>query len=148
MIAESKRLGVVVDMAKREEDKAAALLDEKRNALVAEEIRLNDLKEYYEEYETQFKQTTKILRAEDFAKNRNFLHQLSQSCDLQNTQVAHAQLAVDKAIEEWRKVHLKLEKLRDHVSRLKLAEIADQDKQEQKRVDEWVTQAYVRKDTR
>ncbi len=62
--------------------------------------------------------------------------------------MVHAQLAVDKAIEEWRKVHLKLEKLRDHVSRLKLAEIADQDKQEQKRVDEWVTQTYVRKDTR
>ncbi len=147
MPSESKRLSVVVDMAKREEDKAAAELDEKRNALVAEQIRLNDLKEYYAEYDMQFKKTTVVLRAEDFAKNRNFLHQLSQSCDLQAQQVEHAQLAVDKAIDEWRIIHLKLEKLRDHVSRIKLAEIADQDKQEQKRVDEWVTQTYARKNT-
>ncbi len=146
MPSESKRLSVVVDMAKREEDKAAAELDEKRNALVAEQIRLNDLKEYYAEYDTQFKQTKVVLRAEDFAKNRNFLHQLSQSCDLQNMQVEHAQLAVDKAIAEWRVIHLKMEKLRDHVSRLKMAELADQDKQEQKRIDEWVTQTYARKD--
>ncbi|MFL0803020.1 MAG: flagellar export protein FliJ [Agarilytica sp.] len=147
MPSESKRLSVVVDMAKREEDKAAAVLDEKRNALVAEQIRLNDLKEYYAEYDSQFKTATVVLRAEDFAKNRNFLHQLSQSCDLQNLQVEHAQLAVDTAIDEWRKIHLKLEKLRDHVKRLKMAEISYQDKQEQKRVDEWVTQTYARKDT-
>ncbi len=147
MPSESKRLSVVVDMAKREEDKAAAYLDEKRNALVEEQIRLNDLKEYYAEYDMQFKKSTVVLRAEDFAKNRNFLHQLSQSRDLQALQVEHAQLAVDKAIDAWRIIHLKLEKLKEHVSRIKMAEIASQDKQEQKRVDEWVTQTYARRDT-
>ncbi len=139
------RLRVVVDMAKQKEDESAALLDKKRQALNDEQQRLGDLKEYYTEYDLKFKQANTVIRAEEFAAKRNFLHQLALSCELQGSQVTLMQQEFDAAINEWRLCHLKHERLQGYVAQLEKEELALLDKQEQKRVDEWVSQSYFRK---
>lgn len=139
------RLHVVVDMAKQKEDESATRLEIKRQALNDEQQRLGDLKEYYAEYDLSFKQANKVMRAEDFAAKRNFLHQLSLSCELQDSQVELMQQEFDAAINEWRLFHLKVERLQGYVAKLKKEGLALLDKQEQKSVDEWVSQRYFRK---
>lgn len=145
MKGRANRMEVVVTMAKQKEDEAAARLDQKRQALGDEEKRLGDLNEYYSEYDARFKQASNIMRAEDFAAKRNFLHQLSQSCELQASQVTLVQQEFDAAINEWRVLHLKHERLQGYVAQLEKEELALLDKQEQKRIDEWVSQTHFRK---
>ncbi len=145
MKGRADRLHVVVDMAKQTEDESAARLDKKRQALNDEQQRFGDLKEYYAEYDVSFKKASNVMRAEDFAAKRNFLHQLALSCELQGSQVELMQQEFDAAINEWRLCHLKYERLQGYVAQLEKEELARIDKQEQKSVDEWVSQVYFRK---
>lgn len=145
MTRPSQRLSVVVDMARRKEDDAAKRLELKRRQLDDEVQRLEDLKEYYQEYEVRFKQNQTAVRAQEFAKKRDFLNQLSQSCDIQKLQVQHVQNEFNAAINEWHQCHLKTEKLNEYVDTLTQQEKTALEKKEQKRVDEWVTQTYARR---
>lgn len=141
----SKRLAIVADMAKRKEDEAAAILADRQQKLAEEKQRSSDLKEYYQEYENRFQQQTQGLRVETIIQNRDFLHQLSQSCQIQNSEVARLQQEVDIAIAFWHQCHLKYQKLNEHIEKLCDKEAAAMDALEQKSVDEWVTQNFARK---
>ncbi len=147
MTRPSQRLSVVVDMARRKEDDAAKVLEKKRAQLDDEIKRLDDLNTYYSEYETRFKENQHSVRAQDFAKKRDFLNQLSHSRSIQALQLQHVQREFDLAIGEWHQCHLKSEKLCEYVEGLKRQEMADIDRKEQKAVDEWVTQTHARKNS-
>ena len=144
-MSRAQRLSVVIDLAKRDEDAAAKALDEARQVLEAEQQRLADLHRYYEEYEQQFNRKGMPLRTEDLSRQRDFLQQLTRSCDAQAVQVKQLQAAFDQAVAAWQQVHLRHKQLCDYVAQLHKQELAQLDKKEQKRIDEWVAQRYARK---
>lgn len=144
-MSRAQRLMIVIDLAKRDEDAAAKILDEKRRAKEAEMQRLGDLRQYYQEYEQQFNRRDLPLRAEAFARQREFLQQLTKSCESQMLQVEHMQHAFNVAVAQWQSCHLRHKQLCDYVARLHKQELALMDKKEQKSIDDWVAQRYARK---
>ncbi len=143
-MSRADRLSVVIDLAKRDEDAAAKILDEKRQAYEAETQRLDELRQYYGEYEQQFNRKGLPLRADELVRQREFLQQLTKSCESQTLHVDHMHQAFEQAVAQWQVCHLRHKQLRDYVARLHKQELALMDKKEQKRIDEWVTQRFAR----
>lgn len=140
----SKRLGIVVDIAQSNEERAAEKLQQAREFLDREQTRLQEIERYYQDYNSQFASQRSGLRAEQMLTNREFLRQLSLTAEAQKMQIQRATEQVDRAKKEWFACHLKKEKLEAYIEKLKHEESAVQDKLEQKMVDDWVTQSLSR----
>lgn len=139
----SKRMKVVVDMAQRAEDDAASQLAKCRRALDEELQRLNDLEQYYQEYDQRF-QNTPAVRADQLSANRQFLQQLRETCNAQHMQVKKAEALLEAAKSYWRNQHLKHLNLQQYVDKLRSQEGAVREKLEQKLLDDWASQSYSR----
>lgn len=140
----SKRMSVVVDMSKREEEAAAQELQVCLLKLSEEEQKLQRLDEYYRDYEKLFASQKVGVRVESIVSNRNFLHQLAETIKVQEQQVVHLREQAEGVKRHWHLCHLKHGNLAKFVEQIKTGEIADQDKMEQKNVDEWVSQSHSR----
>ena len=143
----SKRMKVVVEMAQRAEDDAAAQLAKSRQELDEELQRLNDLEHYYQEYDQRF-QNTPAVRADQLSANRQFLQQLRDTCSAQGVQVKRAEHLLEAAKGYWRDQHLKHKNLKNYVEKLRAQEGAVREKLEQKLLDDWVSQSHQRSQER
>lgn len=133
----SKRLKVVVDLAKRTEDAAAQKLTDARRVLDGEIQRLRDLEDYYDQYERSQQQLRTDVQATDIEKIRLFLQQLATAKQAQKYQVENVNNSVKTAMNEWQECHLKHKLLREMVERYKNEEQVQLNKREQKILDEW-----------
>lgn len=138
----SARLAVVIDMARKNEEQAAKKLEQCRQSYQAHHQRLEELNNYYHDYDMRFKQNIQGVRANDFAAKRFFLGQLSTLIDQQKNTLNQVEITLEKARQEWQQCHLKSENLQRFVADLKRGEVQIADKIEQYKIDEWVTQNY------
>lgn len=136
----SKRIEVVIGLAERAEDEAALRLQAQQQALVDEKLRLSQLREYYQSYEQQFGGRTGGLRASSLANSRLFLQQLAQAIKSQELQVGNVEGQLRQAQAAWHKCHMKHQSLIDLQQRYRREEQELQDRKEQARLDEWVSQ--------
>lgn len=141
----SQRIAPALHIAKREERAAAQALSQARTAMVDEQQRLGDLQSYYTEYDMLFKRQTQGLRANDLASQREFMTQLAQSCNVQQRQIDHVTDLYHQAKGIWHQCYLKHENLLAFVKKISREESTQEDKQEQGRIDEWVTQNHLRR---
>lgn len=141
----SERLSVVVDLAKRDEEAAAKVLQSTLLAVQQEQQRLQDLQRYYDEYDSRFRSITHTMRAEQLGASRQFLQQLKESCTVQQQQILRVEHQLEQAKGVWREKHLKHDNLKKFVQRVRQEEIKALDQLEQKAVDDWVVQTHGRR---
>lgn len=140
----SKRLQIVVDLAHAAESQAARNLSTAQNELAAEQQRLSDIQNYYNGYEQQFQQRAIQIRASDLSNARSFLSHLDQARQAQFAQIQHSEQKVNVARAQWRSSHLKSDALKSFQTKVAGDERLQEDKAEQKLIDEIVNQQRLR----
>lgn len=144
-IKRSARLGIVLELAEREERRATEQVHTWQARLHDEQQRLLELKSYYEEYEEIFRQRRGGIKAYDIARERQFLIELTNMQVRQRQQIALVEKGLEKKLELWRECHLKHQSLENLIARIQGEENAELDKVEQKLLDEWFARASLKR---
>ena len=140
----SQRLKVVLDLAQRKEDDAAAACEKIKIKLHHEQERLTELREYYQEYQQQFDANMHQIRPSDLINRRNFLNQLSLAQDSQRQTILNIESAYTLQKRVWRECYMKRQAMKDLISRYQEEESVENDRREQKLMDDWVSQVRLR----
>lgn len=135
-VKRSRRIQLIVDLAYNAEQQAARNLSAAQTSLASDQQRLKEVQEYYESYSTHFSQRTRSLTATQLSHSREFLVNLDQACKAQSQQVKLSEHQVDLALTQWRQCHHKVNTLESFQERCAKAERAEQDRLEQKLLDE------------
>ncbi|MFT5084745.1 MAG: flagellar FliJ protein [Lentisphaeria bacterium] len=136
----SKRLSLVLELAKRAEEEAARLFASSKNQLQQQESKLNELEQYYQDYTLLFSARNQALRAIEVARSRQLLQQLSNVKKDQQIHIAKALANMEAHKRVWQQAHLKHQNMKALIQRYRMEENQLVDKKEQKIIDEWVTQ--------
>lgn len=136
-VRRSERLGIVLELAERDEREATKQVQSWQARLHDEQQRLLELKSYYQEYEELFRQRRAGIRAQDIAREREFLIELTHMQGRQTQQIALVEKGLDQKLNRWRECHLKHQSLEKLIQRLQKEEDRELDKVEQKLLDEW-----------
>ncbi len=139
MSLRSKRIQIVIDLARRKLDAAAAELQQQQQALQQARNKQSELNNYYQHYTALFAERVTGIRAKDIGNSRLFLQEMSNAIALQGQQVILAEKSVLNAQSTWHHCYLKVESLLELQQRYSSEEQLHRDKQEQKLVEEWVT---------
>lgn len=102
MVAKSKRLQVVVELAERQLEEAAKQLNKVNQQRQFEQTRLEELQSYFVEYQGQARQQwgagISISRLMNF---NYFLSNLRQAIEQQRQTLAHLDGVCDRARQQW-----------------------------------------------
>ncbi len=145
MESRSSRIKLVIELAQREEDKAASLFQKAQQDLETERQRLKELEEYYAGYQDYYSGGVSGIRASDLQKSRLFLQQLADAMDNQQQQIARVEAAVAQRQSAWHLCHLKHKSLIELAERYRNEEALVLNKKEQQLLDEWFNQVSTRK---
>lgn len=145
MNSRSSRIKIVIELAQREEDKAASFFQKAQQELEAEHLRLKELEEYYAGYRDYYGDNASGIRASDLQKSRLFLQQLADAIGNQQQQIARVESAVAQRRSAWHLCHLKHKSLVDLAVRYRNEESVVLNKKEQQLLDEWFNQISIRK---
>jgi flagellar FliJ protein len=133
----SKRLEPVVKVAENHKQQAAKALGDSQSALQQAQQRLDELKNYREEYVRRFHASGAVgMSAVQMADYRLFLSNLSRAIEQQTQLVKQAEVAVDKQRQQWFNRRGKVKMLDKVVSRFQADEQRVVDKKEQQEQDE------------
>lgn len=144
-MSRSKRLQIVLEMAEREEKKAAEIFELARKQKEQDEAKLRDLIQYSEEYEVAFRQPLPTIRAEEMQRQRGFLIQLSEAREQQERILQQREQVFVRTQKRWQTAHLKRKTLLDFISRMRSSEEQALSKKEEKMLDEWFTQTAAQR---
>lgn len=143
MIMRSKRIKLIADLAKRDEDQLAQNFQAAKNFVAQEHERLIELQSYYASYSNMFANKTTHLHAQDIIQARNLLGRLADAQVAQKRQIDRAQEQLHLAKEQWQGAHLKRRSMEDLAERCVVEEQQERDKKEQKQSDEWSSMSRV-----
>ena len=135
----SKRLDIIVQLAKKKEDEAGKYFAEMAQLLEAEREKASSLKDYYEEYKARSNAKVEALSINEVLRNRTFLKQLADAGQEKNQHITQIEQEFLRRKNTWRQSHLKRRTFEDLVERLEREELTDLNKKEQKLLDEWFT---------
>ncbi|MFT7559279.1 MAG: flagellar FliJ protein [Flavobacteriales bacterium] len=141
----SKRLAIVVQLAKKEEDSAADVFSLCQQALALEQKRLADIDEYYASYEETIASQRMGLHGDQLQHSRAFLAQLNVARTQQRNTIIQAESTFKRRQSEWQVLRLKHQSLLDYVERLRQEELAVLDKQAQSVSDDLAAQRFFRR---
>ena len=133
----SKRLSPVQRVAQSREQKAARHMGESHKNLLAEETKLEQLKQYHAEYLSHFETAArKGLSSAQLQEYRAFLDKLDQAIGEQERVVAARKLDHSNKKDDWRETHTRTQALDKVVRRYQQQERQSADRQEQKESDD------------
>ena len=133
----SKRLKPVQRVAETRENKAARHMGISRKTLHAEETKLNQLKDYHQEYLHRFESAaSKGMSATQLQEYRAFLSKLDKAIKQQEGVVANSKFDHSSKQNDWRKKHTRTQALNQAVKRFQKQEKATAERNEQKESDE------------
>ncbi len=138
----SKRMEVVLSLARREEDAAATRLGEVQRLLAEEQAQLQQLEDYLREYRENFNSRTRGLRGEELATFTGFTQRLIQAREQQRGRIGQVSEQVDKVRTIWHMKHHKRRSIADLVERLRTEENAALERRLQKEMDELIGRSY------
>jgi len=137
MTKRSKRFMPIQRIARHGEDQAAQQLGKSRKALTEQEMRLQELVAYREEYAQQFHLTGQGgLDGRQLQSYQSFLSQLDIAIEQQKQQIIQAQQNCEDHRHDWQKKHTHSEVLDSAVKRIKVQEQRTERRQEQRNSDE------------
>ncbi|MES9993918.1 MAG: flagellar export protein FliJ [Candidatus Thiodiazotropha sp.] len=133
----SKRLKPVQRFAHSKEQKAARVMGQARKNLKQEEAKLEQLKQYHQEYLTRFQQmAAEGMSATQLQEYRAFLAKLDEAINQQQEVVAASIVSHSSSKRAWKKKHSRTQALNKAVDRFREQEQKVADNREQKESDD------------
>ncbi|MDZ7923106.1 MAG: flagellar export protein FliJ [Marinagarivorans sp.] len=144
MVTTTKRMDLILDLAEKEVEAAASKFTDAKNKLVSEKNKLDDILAYLNDYTNSSEKAGTRLMPEQMIRQRAFVQQLSQAQSQQRILIAQTERDMEHKKSLWQKTHLKQRAMQDLVKRLSTEDQARLDKVEEKLLDEFAQQQYVR----
>jgi len=142
----SERLKNIMSMAEKKEQNAANALGYLNTKIMNEEQKREQLMGYELEYHEQIIETGKTgINGATLRTYFGFMGKLSHAANQQIGHIAELEQQVDQVQEYWFKTRGKLKAFESLVDKVERQEAAEQDKQEQKMLDEFASQAFIRR---
>jgi len=133
----SKRLEPVRRVAKSREDSAARDLGASQRRMHEQKAKLDDLRQYHQEYLQRFSETAKNgMSASQLQEYRAFMSKLETAIELQQKAVEESHLECSSRKGVWQEKRVRTQALGKVVDRLHSAERRADEKLEQKESDE------------
>lgn len=133
----SKRLQVVLDLAKRKEEEALKALQVAQGSLNKQNHKLQELTQYQRDYQQALRDAYKThATAESCATYQHFLAQVGDAIEQQQQAVALAEQQFDNVRMHWLTLHEKQQGMGGLIDRFRDEEDRELDKKEQKMIDE------------
>lgn len=133
----SNRIRPLKQLASRHEQQAARVLGESRKTLSDEQLRLDDLCRYREEYRKRFMSAgVNGMAGNQIQAYQNFLNQLDQAIQQQRLQVAEAEKNCQLDTRNWHDKHLKTQALDKTIQRFQQQETRHAEKCSQREADD------------
>ena len=133
----SKRLQVVLELAKRKEDEALKAMQSSQNNLNQQNEKLQELIRYQEEYQQALRDAFSTgATAANCATYQHFLSQVGGAIEQQQLVVTLAEEQLDKARKHWQSLYEKQKGMGGLIDRFRDEEDLEIEKKEQKMIDE------------
>ncbi|HEY7774790.1 MAG TPA: flagellar export protein FliJ [Marinagarivorans sp.] len=143
----AKRMGLILELAEKDVDAAATAFADAKAYLASERNKLDDILSYLNDYSATSEGAGVRLSPDQLMRQRAFIGQLSQAQAQQRQLIAQREREVEHKKSLWQKAHLKQRAMQDLVKRMSEEAQAHADKKEEKLLDEWAQQQYVRSDS-
>ncbi|WP_067099760.1 flagellar export protein FliJ [Marinomonas atlantica] len=139
----SERMQVLVDISKRKEDDVAKVVAKEQARLQHDQQKLQELKEYAEQYEQQ----RNLLGLSPYLTTnyQHFVTRLHQAVKQQEQQVRRTEQQVNMAMKRWQDARAKTKGMDWLKGKSVSEENALADKQEQKQIDEFANRAFFQR---
>jgi len=142
----SQRLQVVLDMENRREQAALEHFQQQQRALQQQQQRLEELERYQSEYQEQLRrETTGTVAVAQLQAGQQFIEQLSTAIARQHRQVEQYRKRCDQARREWQQAWERREGMARYIETCRQRERAEDDRLEQKALDDAASQQYARR---
>lgn len=145
-MSRAKRLGVVLELAERDEQKAAQAAELAKRVWQEDQNKLDELCQYYNDYQASFSGPSSCRRAEDIARQRMFLTQLADAKKQQTSVVEKRHSLCTAKQQAWQQARLKRKAMQELIERLRADEAQLASRRESKMLDEWFNQSKSRRD--
>ncbi len=133
----SKRLQVVLELAKRNEDAALKVMQSSQNNLNQQHEKMQELVRYQQEYQQALRDAfSSGATAANCATYQHFLSQVGGAIEQQQLVVTLAEEQLDKARKHWQSLYEKQKGMGGLIDRFRDEEDLDLEKKEQKMIDE------------
>jgi flagellar FliJ protein len=139
----SVRLGIVEKLAKQREDQAAQALAQVRAQLEIEDNRLLELGQYREEYLGYLDQQGALgISMQQWRRTQGFVDQLEDLAQRQQVAIDGWRAREQQVLDKWRQLYQRRKNIGQYIGKLSVEEMVAEDKQEQKAIDELVSQRF------
>lgn len=139
----SQRFKPIHQLAQRREDVAAQSLGKVQRELNEHHLKLAELIQYYEDYQTRFTEQASngmsILQVQSY---QNFISQLKIAIVEQKKHISRVEDVCDSKRATWKTERQKSQVLEKVISRHEKKELQQENKQEQRRLDEFVSNRF------
>lgn len=133
----SKRLQVVLELAKRKEDEALKAMQSSQNNLNQQNEKLQELIRYQQEYQQALRDAFSTgATAANCATYQHFLSQVGGAIEQQQLVVTLAEEQLNKARKHWQSLYEKQKGMGGLIDRFRDEEDLEIEKKEQKMIDE------------
>ncbi|BES71974.1 flagellar export protein FliJ [Marinobacter nanhaiticus D15-8W] len=142
----SERLKVVLDLEQRKEDEALDVMNKARQQLQHHQQQLDSLRQYQADYRNQMRQGQQgVVSVSRLQGWQAFIAQLDQAILAEEKQAQRAAVSFEKAREAWRAAYERKQGMVRHIEACRAQEQRDQDKREQKALDEAANRIHARR---
>lgn len=132
----AKRMKIVLTMAEKAEDQAAMRVKEQAELMRIEQVQLQDLNTYSEQYLQSYRALKSGVTAQDMINYSGFIGRLADAVKEQELKIERLQQGLDKLKSLWSMAHQKRKALDELITRLKTEESTQLEKLLQKELDE------------
>lgn len=142
----SERLKVVLDLEQRKEDAALDVMNKARQQLQHHHQQLESLRQYQADYRNQMRQGQRgVVSISRLQGWQAFIAQLDQAILAEEKQAQRAAVSFEKARDAWREAYERKQGMVRHIEACRAQEQRDQDKREQKALDEAANRIHARR---
>ena len=139
----AKRLAVVLDINRREEDAALRRWGDIQQRLRSEHDKRSQLDQYANEYRRNITTPGQgQMRSGDIQNSLGFIGQIEQAMVQQDTQLKELQAQCERARQAYLDMHNKAEAMQKMIDRLEKEFSAEQSRSEQREADEWASRQH------
>jgi flagellar protein FliJ len=136
----SQRMAIVEKVALQREDQAAKALSMARQQMEMEHKRLEELKDYQDDYNGNLRQEGRVMTGMELRNFQYFTGQLELIVNQQKQQIDTLEGQIKQIQEKWQELYIRRKSIGSIVDKIKLEEWVVQEKKEQKAMDELVNQ--------
>lgn len=141
MAKRSERMQLIERLARQREDQAAQALAQTRQRIEQERLQLDELHGYRREYQSYLEQQGGAgISIMQWRRTQGFIDQLGGVIQQQEGVIRRWQQQEQQLLQHWRTLYQRRRSLSQLVEKISIEEFIEADRQEQKALDEMVSQ--------